>query len=82
MCVREGRRQIVFYQPSLLFFVARILYYGLIAILIASMAFSLIIFEYGVSVMGDSVKAISELASIYDLDHVSCALYSGYCNID
>jgi hypothetical protein len=62
--------------------VARSLYYGLIAVLIASMAFSLIIFKYGVSAIGDSVKAISELASMYDLDHVSCALDAGYCNVD
>lgn len=61
---------------------ARSLYFGLIAILTSSTVFALVIFNYGVSVIGDSVKAISELASVYDLDHISCALDVGYCNID
>jgi hypothetical protein len=61
---------------------ARSLYYGLVAVLIASMVFALIIFNSGVSVIGDSVKAISELASMYDLEKIGCALYSGNCNID
>jgi hypothetical protein len=61
---------------------ARSLYYGLVAILSASMVFALVIFNSGVSVITDSVKAISELASIYSLEKVGCAIYSGYCSID
>lgn len=61
---------------------ARSLYYGLISILTLSMVFALIIFSYGVSVIGDSVKAISELASVYNLDNISCALDAGHCNIN
>lgn len=61
---------------------ARSLYFGLTAVLASSLVFALIIFNYGVSWMADSVKAISELASVYDLDHIGCALDAGYCNID
>jgi hypothetical protein len=60
---------------------ARSLYYGLIAILTSSAVFALVIFNYGISVIGDSVKAISELASVYNLDNISCALDAGHCNI-
>ena len=61
---------------------ARSLYYGLVAILSSSTVFALVIFNYGVSVIGDSVKAISELASVYNLDNISCALDAGHCNIN
>jgi hypothetical protein len=61
---------------------ARSLYYGLVAIMTLSVVFALIIFNNGVSVIGDSVKAISELASVYDLDNISCALDAGHCNIN
>jgi hypothetical protein len=61
---------------------ARSLYFGLTAVLASSLVFALVIFNYGVSWMGDSVKAITELASMYDLEKVGCALYSGYCNLD
>ena len=61
---------------------ARSLYFGLLAILTSSTVFALIIFSYDVSVIGDSVKAISELARVYDLDNISCALDAGHCNIN
>ena len=61
---------------------ARSLYYGLIAILATSLLFALIMYNYDAYGIRDSVKAISELAGVYDLDHVSCALDAGYCNIN
>jgi hypothetical protein len=61
---------------------ARSLYYGLVAIMTSSTVFALIIFNYGISAIVDSVKTVSELASVYDLDNISCALDAGHCNIN
>jgi hypothetical protein len=48
----------------------------------SSTVFALIIFNYGISAIVDSVKTVSELASVYDLDNISCALDAGHCNIN
>jgi len=60
----------------------RSLYYGLAAILATSMLFALMKYNYDAYRIGDSIRVISELAGVYDLDHVSCALDTGYCNIN
>jgi hypothetical protein len=60
----------------------RLLYYGLAAILATSMLFALMMYNYDAYGVRDSIRVISELAGVYDLDHVSCALDAGYCNIN
>ena len=59
----------------------RALYFGLIAIFVCALAFGFMIVNYEAYGIGDSFKEISEIASIYDLNHVLCAL-DMHCEIN